>query len=255
MISWVGGVPSPSWAWSVGQALGPRSIPRPPGAVAGGCAALGGVRIGTHRRGHRGPELFFVPRRIPSVVAIRTRTATAWWSVGTAVGLRKAYAPAVSRDGSTQNERVVYGFSPSEDTPTLQVFWGLYSDGTLSVPQHATPTPGKLATWKPGEDIVAYVQDSAIFLSVILPFEPPQAYPFHSGGVNTAPSWGPFGAKTLAFLHGGAGGPYTDLISPPWGPRTRDRPHRPQRSAFRGLGRSCSSARWRSRIIPGTPRS
>jgi hypothetical protein len=164
--------------------------------------------------GTTGPDLFFVTAD-DSLAAMAIRDLNQDGvvdSVGTVKMLRRAYAPAVSRDGSSQNEKVAFGFSPSEDPPALQIFWGVYSGGTLSTLQSATPHSGKLATWKPGEDIVAYVRNDAIFRSAINPGNLPQADTLFSGGVNTAPCWGPWGAKTLAFLHGEDGGPYTELV-------------------------------------------
>jgi hypothetical protein len=191
------------------------SLPYPAVPSPHGKRLLGGVRIEEPIAvGSTGPDLFFVTAEDSlAVVAIRDTTGDGVVdSVGTPVGLRKAYAPAVSRDGFTQNEKLAYGFDPSEVPSSHQIFWSVYLDGALTSFDFATSTFGKLATWKPDEDIIAYVQDSAIYLSVIVPPNSPQTYPFYSGGVNTAPCWGPWGAKTLAFLHGEDGGPYTDLI-------------------------------------------
>jgi hypothetical protein len=75
-----------------------------------------------------------------------------------------------------------------------------------------TTTLGKLPSWKPGESVLTYQYGDAIMYSFVAPFTAPSGDTLYSQGFNTAPSWGKWGAKTVAFAHGNMLGTYTDLM-------------------------------------------
>jgi|GEM_PF-1092043 len=161
----------------------------------------------------QGPNLFFItPGESLAVVPIRDRNQDgAVDSVGAVVGLRRfIYSPAVSN-----TDEVAYSFTRSEDPTTVPLFYAFYNRFTQSLDEtqfSGTPTPGKLPSWKPGEPMLTYQNGNAIMYSLVSPFTTPGGDTLYSGGVNTAPSWGKWGAKTVGFLHGSVPGIYTDLM-------------------------------------------
>jgi PEGA domain len=158
-----------------------------------------------------GPDLFFItPGESLAVVPIRDLNQDgAIDSVGTVIGLRREiYSPAAS----TTND-IVYSFTPSEDPTSVPMVYAAYAGGELSAEFFsATHTPGKLASWKPGEMTLTYQNGNAVMYSVPSPFTFPSGDTLYSQGVNTAPAWGKWGAKMIGFLHGDVAGTYTDLM-------------------------------------------
>ena len=160
--------------------------------------------------GSEGPNLFFVNTNDSlMVVPIRDRNSDGTVdSVGTADGLlRQKYAPAIS----TTN-LLAFSYTPSEDPASVFLSYAQYSDEGLGTVLTGTKTLGKLPSWKPGEPWLAYQFNDAIMYSVVSPFTAPGGDTLYAGGLNTAPSWGKWGAKTVAFLHGNVPGNYTDLM-------------------------------------------
>jgi PEGA domain-containing protein len=159
--------------------------------------------------GGTGPDLFFVTSgESLAVVAIRDRNQDgAVDSVGRVVTLRKGFSP-----GASSTDAVAYALTPSEDPGTITLFYASYANGILSPSQLATPNGGKFPTWEPGDDVLAYQHGDAIFRGILNPGSIPLSDALYSLGFNTAPSWGPWGARTLGFLHGELSGAYTDLM-------------------------------------------
>jgi PEGA domain-containing protein len=155
-------------------------------------------------------DLFFINSGDSLVVVpIRDRNQDgAVDSVGTVMGLlRSKYGPAVST-----TYQVAYSYTPSEDPSTVPLFYAQYSNQVLGIPLSGTATFGKLPSWKPGEPFLAYQYGNAIMYSIVNPFSAPGGDTLYAPGFNTAPSWGKWGAKTVAFLHGTTSGTYTDLM-------------------------------------------
>ncbi|HET9233929.1 MAG TPA: hypothetical protein VFP10_07310, partial [Candidatus Eisenbacteria bacterium] len=159
--------------------------------------------------GGTGPNLFYVTSgESLAVVPIRDRNQDgAVDSVGTVTRLRRAYGPSVSED-----DQVLYSLTPSEDPATITVFYADYENGALFSQRTATRTAAKLASWKPSETILTYQYGDAIMYGVINLGSIPAAESLYAEGVNTAPSYGRWGAKTIGFLHGSMVGNYTDLL-------------------------------------------
>jgi hypothetical protein len=160
--------------------------------------------------GSQGPDLFFVNTNDSLfVVPIRDRNQDGTVdSVGTVVGLlRSRFSPGIS----TTNQ-LCYSYTPSEDPTTVALVYANYSDNSLGTTLSATPTFGKLPSWKPGEPVITYQNGDAILYSSVSQFSFPVGDTLYAEGVNTAPSWGKWGAKTVAFLHGTVPGTYTDLM-------------------------------------------
>ena len=160
--------------------------------------------------GSEGYDLFFVNTSDSLVVVpIRDRNQDGTVdSVGTVVGLlRSRFSPGVS----TTNQ-LCYSFTRSEDPATVPLVYANYSNNSLGTTFAATPTFGKLPSWKPGEPMLTYQNGNAIMYSSASPFSSPVGDTLYSQGVNTAPSWGKWGAKTVAFLHGTVPGTFTDLM-------------------------------------------
>jgi len=143
------------------------------------------------------------------VVPIRDRNQDgAVDSVGTVEGLlRSKYGVAVS-----STYQVAYSYTPSEDPTTVPLFYAQYSNQALGIPLSGTATFGKLPSWRPGDPMLAYQYGNAIMYSLVNPFSAPGGDTLYAQGFNTAPSWGKWGAKTVAFLHGDSPGIYTDLM-------------------------------------------
>jgi len=160
--------------------------------------------------GSQGPDLFFItPSESLAVVPIRDRNQDGSVdSVGAVLGLlRNRYSPGVSN-----TYEVAYSYTRSEDPTSVPLVYGHYENGVMSDPLSGSPTPGKFPSWKPGESMIAYQNGDAIMFSIVSPFSTPGGDTLYAQGVNTAPSWGKWGAKTVAFLHGSVPGSYTDLM-------------------------------------------
>jgi PEGA domain len=160
--------------------------------------------------GSQGYDLFFItPSESLAVVPIRDLNQDGTVdSVGTVLRLlRSKYSPAVST-----TDQVAYSYTPTEDPTTVPLFYANYVDQALGPQISATPTPGKLPSWKPGEPWLTYQNGNAIMYSIASPFSTPGGDTLYSQGINAAPSWGKWGAKTVAFLHGTMPGSFTDLM-------------------------------------------
>ena len=175
-----------------------------------------GVRIAGPARieepisvGGTGPNLFYVTAT-ESLVVVPIRDLNQDGvvdSVGTVTRLRRAYGPSISSE-----DQLLYSFTPSEDPSTVALFYADYANGVLTSQRTATPTPGKLPCWKPGETLLTYQRGDDIMYGVLNPNTIPAAEVLYGEGANTSPSWGRWGAKTIGFLHGSMAGTYTDLV-------------------------------------------
>ncbi len=113
--------------------------------------------------------------------------------------LNSRYGPALSTDG-----RLAFTSSPSDEPVGAPIFWSTFQDTTLSGIRLATTTQGKIPTWEPDSDRLAYARDGIIAYTSVDESALSPSDTLVAEGYATAPAWGPWGPKHVAFLAGEA---------------------------------------------------
>jgi hypothetical protein len=111
--------------------------------------------------------------------------------------LDQTFGPAVST-----TDQVAYSRTPSSDPPGQPLFWSQFEDSVfVGQATLATTRTGKMPTWEPGGELLAYVHEGVIFDSWYPdPFQVGDT--LYAEGYNRAPDWGPWDPKHLAVVHG-----------------------------------------------------
>jgi hypothetical protein len=120
--------------------------------------------------------------------------------------LSSRYGPAISSDG-----RLAFTSSPSDEPAGAPIFWSVFQDTTLSGIRLATTTQGRIPTWEPGSDRLAYERDGIIVYTSVDESALSPSDTLVADGYSTAPAWGPYGPKHVAFLAGEGGDQIHDI--------------------------------------------
>ncbi len=107
------------------------------------------------------------------------------------------YGPAFSSDG-----RIAFTSTPSDEPAGAPIFWSTFQDTVLSGIRLATTTVGKIPTWEPDSDRLAYARDGVIVYTSVDESALSPSDTLVADGYSTAPAWGPYGPKHVAFLAG-----------------------------------------------------
>lgn len=117
------------------------------------------------------------------------------------------FGPAISDD-----RRVAFCFNPSEDPEGQPIFWDTFQDSMLAGnTQLATTVFGKLPSWEPEDFFLAFVRGDDIMTGYAGESGASGVDTLVTGGVNTAPAWGPWGSHHVAYLHGETAGVFSEI--------------------------------------------
>ncbi len=120
------------------------------------------------------------------------------------LNLSPRFGPALSHD-----DRMAFTSTPSDEPAGTPVFWGAFQDSLLVGIHLATSGLGKMPSWEPGSDRLAYARDGLILVTTVDEASLAPSDTLVAGGYATAPAWGPWGPKHVAYLWGeGAGDPH-----------------------------------------------
>lgn len=111
--------------------------------------------------------------------------------------LSSRYGPAFSSGG-----RLAFTSAPSDEPAGAPVFWSTFQDTVLSGIRLATTTVGKIPSWEPDSDRLAYARDGVILVTSVDESALSPSDTLTTKGYATAPAWGPWGPKHVAFLAG-----------------------------------------------------
>ena len=154
-----------------------------------------------------GSYLFFVTENdtISAVPIMDTNSDAMTDSVGEVIRLRHGHGPAASA-----SDQLAFTLSANEPA-TSQVFWSFFQDDDLVGVYFGSLTNGGLPTWKPNEPFLAFSRNGGIYYTYTDESGTGPSELLAEGGFNTAPSWGPWGPKHVAYLHGENAGDLTEL--------------------------------------------
>ncbi len=113
------------------------------------------------------------------------------------LGSETRFSPSLDGSG-----RLAFSITAAGDPEAVPVLWGDLQDSVLADAHLAAFSIGKLPSFQPGGEMLAFIRNGVLLAVPIADTGPRSADTLSAEGYNTAPTWGPWGPMPIAVLTG-----------------------------------------------------